>query len=103
MNFHLEQVQDFTPTPMTVATEMYYTGLNPYTLEPVYTATTPEEKLAQRKYFFWYKSEYRDEIYRSLIRLGRRDLISALFGQRHNSFNEQQKRNKSIQKRKNNK
>ena len=103
LNFHLEQVQDFTPTPMTVATEMYYTGLNPYTLEPVYTATTPEEKLAQRKYFFWYKSEYRDEIYRSLIRLGRRDLISALFGQRHNSFNEQQKRNKSIQKRKNNK
>lgn len=52
LNFNLEQVQDFTPTPMTLATEMFYTGLNPYTLEPVYTAKTKEEKLAQRSYFF---------------------------------------------------
>ncbi|MCR5158554.1 MAG: YgiQ family radical SAM protein [Prevotella sp.] len=55
MGYQLEQVQDFTPTPMTVATEMFYTGLDPYTLEPVYTAHTPEEKQAQRQYFFWYK------------------------------------------------
>ncbi len=55
MGYQLEQVQDFTPTPMTVATEMFYTGLDPYTLEPVYTARTPEEKQAQRQYFFWYK------------------------------------------------
>jgi uncharacterized radical SAM protein YgiQ len=56
MGYRLEQVQDFTPTPMTVSTEMFYTGYNPYTLEPVYTAHTQEEKLAQRQYFFWYKN-----------------------------------------------
>lgn len=57
LNFHLEQVQDFTPTPMTLATEIYYSGYNPYTLEPVFTAKTKQEKLAQRQYFFWYKNE----------------------------------------------
>ena len=55
MGYKLEQVQDFTPTPMTTATEMYYTGYDPYTLEPVFTARTQKEKLAQRQYFFWYK------------------------------------------------
>ena len=55
MGYRLEQVQDFTPTPMTVATEMYYTGYDPYTLEPVFTAKTPKEKQAQNRYFFWYK------------------------------------------------
>jgi uncharacterized radical SAM protein YgiQ len=55
LNYYPEQVQDFTPTPMTLATEIYYTGLHPYTLQPVYTAKTREEKLNQRKYFFWYK------------------------------------------------
>jgi len=55
LGFHLEQVQDFTPTPMTIATEMWYTGLDPYTLEPVFSAKTPREKEAQRQYFFWYK------------------------------------------------
>ena len=54
MNFHLEQVQDFTPTPMTLATEIYYTGVHPYTGEKIFTAVSPEEKKAQRKYFFWY-------------------------------------------------
>ena len=56
LNFHLEQVQDFTPTPMTVSTETWYTGYDPYTLERVYSAHSPKEKLAQRQYFFWYKS-----------------------------------------------
>ena len=55
LGFHLEQVQDFTPTPMTTATEMWYTGYNPYTMEPVFSAKTPREKEAQRQYFFWYK------------------------------------------------
>ena len=55
LGFQLEQVQDFTPTPMTVATEMWYTGYDPYTLEPVFSAKTPQEKQAQRQYFFWYK------------------------------------------------
>ena len=57
MGYKLEQVQDFTPTPMTVSTEMFYTGYDPYTLEPVYSAHTQSEKLAQRDYFFWYKNK----------------------------------------------
>ncbi len=79
LDFHLEQVQDFTPTPMTVATEIYYTGYHPYTLEKIFTATTPEEKLAQRQYFFWYDRTYRVSITNSLRRLHRPDLINALF------------------------
>lgn len=55
MGYKLEQVQDFTPTPMTVSTETWYTGYDPYTLESVFSAKTQQEKLAQRKYFFWYK------------------------------------------------
>jgi uncharacterized radical SAM protein YgiQ len=57
LNFHLEQVQDFTPTPMTVSTETWYTGYNPYTMEKVFSARSPKEKLAQRQYFFWYKDD----------------------------------------------
>jgi radical SAM superfamily enzyme YgiQ (UPF0313 family) len=56
MNYRPEQVQDFTPTPMTLATTMFYTGLNPYTLESVYVAKTPEEKKKQNSYFFFWKS-----------------------------------------------
>ena len=79
LNFHLEQVQDFTPTPMTVATEIYYTGYHPYTGEKVYTATSPEQKLEQRKFFFWYDPAYRVDIMRSLRKIGRTDLIDKLF------------------------
>ncbi len=82
LDMHLEQIQDFTPTPMTLATEIYYSGVHPYTLEPVYTATTPEEKLAQRQYFFWYDRTYRESITRSLHRIHRPDLIRELFGTR---------------------
>ena len=57
MGFHLEQVQDFTPTPMTVATVAYYSGYHPYTLEKVYTARNKQEKLDQHRFFFWYKGE----------------------------------------------
>lgn len=79
LNLHLEQVQDFTPTPMTLATEIYYTGFHPYTGEKVFTATTRDEKLAQRKYFFWYDRTYRLEITQSLKRLHRNDLLRKLF------------------------
>ena len=79
LDFQLEQVQDFTPTPMTVATEMWYTGYDPYTLEPVFSAKTPHEKLAQRQFFFWYKPEERRGIEQSLRRIGRQDLIPQLF------------------------
>ena len=73
LNFHLEQVQDFTPTPMTVATEAFYTGLHPYTLQPIYTAHSKEEKLAQRKYFFWYDKKYKADIIKSLKKMHRSD------------------------------
>lgn len=79
LDFHLEQVQDFTPTPMTVATEIYYTGYHPYTLEKIYTPVTPEEKLAQRQYFFWYDATYRRPITAALNRLQRPDLLRELF------------------------
>ncbi len=78
MNFHLEQVQDFTPTPMTLSTVMYYSGLNPYTMEPVFVARNKEDKLAQRQFFFWYKSEAREGIRRTLNKIGRRDLAEKL-------------------------
>ncbi len=80
MDFHLEQVQDFTPTPMTVSTETWYSGYDPYTLEPVFSAKTPREKLAQRQFFFWYKPEERHNIEHELRRIGRPDLIEKLYG-----------------------
>lgn len=79
LNFHLEQVQDFTPTPMTLATEIYYTGYHPYTGEKVFTAKTEKEKLAQRAFFFWYKPENRAQIVSELKKIGRPDLIDALY------------------------
>ena len=78
LDFQLEQVQDFTPTPMTVSTETWYSGYHPYILEPVYSAKTQKEKLAQRQYFFWYKPEERRNIEQSLRRIGRADLIGDL-------------------------
>ena len=82
LDFHLEQVQDFTPTPMTVSTEAWYTGFHPYTLHPVFSAKTQREKLAQRQFFFWYKPEERQNIIRELKRIGRIDLIDKLYGKR---------------------
>ena len=84
LDFQLEQVQDFTPTPMTVSTETWYTGYDPYTLEPVQSAKTQRDKLAQRQYFFWYKPEERRGIEQSLRRIGRPDLIQQLCP--HNDF-----------------
>ena len=80
LNFHLEQVQDFTPTPMTVATEIYYTGIHPYTGREVHTATEPGQKLDQRMFFFWYDPAYRTRITTLLHHIGRPDLINRLFG-----------------------
>ena len=83
LDFHLEQVQDFTPTPMTISTEMWYTGYDPYTLEPVFSAKTAQEKLAQRMFFFWYQPEERMKIERELRRIGRSDLIGKLYSSPH--------------------
>ena len=80
LDFHLEQVQDFTPTPMTVATEAWYTGYHPYTLQPIFSAKTQKEKLAQRMFFFWYKPEERRAIIQALKRMSRDDLVNKLYG-----------------------
>ncbi|MBP5681284.1 MAG: DUF3362 domain-containing protein, partial [Bacteroidales bacterium] len=80
LDFQLEQVQDFTPTPMTVSTEIYYTGFHPYTLEPCFCARNPEEKKKQRAFFFWYQRENVPMLRAELQKMGRRDLIDKLFG-----------------------
>lgn len=88
LEFRLEQVQDFTPTPMTTATTMWATGYDPDTLEPVFVARTPEEKQSQRMFFFWYKPEERRRIENELRRMGRTDLIDKLFGIKRNSVSD---------------
>lgn len=82
LNFHLEQVQDFTPTPMTLASEIFYTGIHPYTGEKVYTATSEKDKLAQRRLFFWYKPEEIKAIKNDLMKIGRFDVIKKLFSRK---------------------
>ena len=82
LDFQLEQIQDFTPTPMTISTEMWYTGYDPYTLEPVFSAKSQREKLAQRMFFFWYQPEERANIERELRKIGRADLIKEILGGR---------------------
>ena len=101
LDFHLEQVQDFTPTPMTISTEAWYTGYDPYTLKPVFSARTPEEKLRQRQYFFWYKPEMRRDIERSLRALGRIDLIKKLWGHENNRTTDYRERPKEKKRRPN--
>ena len=78
MGFQLEQVQGFTPTPMTVATVIYYSGYHPYTLEPTKTPKTKKEKEEQHRFFFWYKKENRGWITKTLNKVGRKDLVKAL-------------------------
>lgn len=79
LNFKLEQVQDFTPSPMTLATEIYYTGYHPYSLEKVYTAKTPSQKESQRQFFFWYDKNNKKRLIAELKRLNRADLIEKLY------------------------
>ena len=91
MDFHLEQVQDFTPTPLTMATTCWATGYNPYTLQPVFSAKTPSEKQQQRMFFFWYKPEEKRHIEQYLHNIGRTDLLKRLY----TTTNPTKKRNKS--------
>lgn len=79
LNFKLEQIQDFTPSPMTLATEIYYTGYHPYTLERVYTAKSAAQKTAQRQFFFWYDKKNKNALIAELKRINRKDLIKKLF------------------------
>ncbi|PIP55129.1 MAG: YgiQ family radical SAM protein, partial [Bacteroidetes bacterium CG23_combo_of_CG06-09_8_20_14_all_32_9] len=73
-----EQVQDFTPTPMTLASVMYYTGKDPYTGKKVFVSRTIDEKRMQKNFFFYYKQEYRNDLIKALMKTGRRDLIAKL-------------------------
>ena len=83
MGYRLEQIQDFTPTPMTIATEMYYTGIDPTTLKPVYVVTTPADKADQRRLFFFYKPEMQRDIINSLRKNNLNTYISRLFDNSH--------------------
>ncbi len=74
---HPEQVQDFYPTPGTISTCMFYTGLDPYTMEPVYVPRTPEEKAEQRALLQYFRPENREKVRRALRRAGRGDLIGS--------------------------
>jgi uncharacterized radical SAM protein YgiQ len=80
--FKLEQVQDFTPTPMTLSSVMYYTGFDPYTKEKVYSAKSSEDRNDQRSFLFWYKEENREKLKRRLRKIGREDILQKLFGGR---------------------
>ncbi|MGB0888470.1 MAG: YgiQ family radical SAM protein [Vicingaceae bacterium] len=82
MGFQLEQVNDFTPTPMTVATIIYYSGYHPYTLKPVFTPKTKQEKQDQSRFFFWYKKENHGWIRNTLTNVGRNDILNKLLPQK---------------------
>jgi uncharacterized radical SAM protein YgiQ len=82
LGFRLKQVQDFTPTPMTVATEIYATGVHPYDGEAVWVARSPEEKREQRSFFFWYKPEMKAVLRKSLRRLGLGKIAARLLDER---------------------
>ena len=79
MNLHPEQIQDFTPTPMTLSTEMFYTKTDIFSQKDIFVAKTQEEKLLQRMFFFWYKNEYKNQIINYLKKIRRSDLIKKLF------------------------
>lgn len=83
LGFQLEQVQDFTPTPMTVATVIYYSGFHPYTLKPVYTPKSKEEKANQHRFFFWYKKENQSWIKNTLLKVGKPELLKKLLPFNH--------------------
>lgn len=74
-----EQVQDFTPTPMTLSSAMFYSGVDPYSLKPVFITRKPEDKKVQQRFFFYYKPEYHQEIRRYLLKMNRPDLLKRLF------------------------
>jgi uncharacterized radical SAM protein YgiQ len=79
LGYRLEQIQDFTPTPMTLSTTIFYCGFDPYTLKPVYTAKEKSEKQLQQTFFFWYKPENRAIIQQQLLKRNRKDLVEKIF------------------------
>ncbi len=85
MGFKLEQVNDFTPTPMTVATVIYYSGVHPYTLKPTFVPKTAKEKADQHRFFFWHKPENKQWIKDKLTAVGQRELAEKLVGKTKHS------------------
>ena len=85
MGFQLEQVQDFTPTPMTVATVIYYSGVHPYTLKPTFAPKTKQEKKDQHRFFFWYKPENKQWVKDKLNNAGQPELLERLIGSKRKS------------------
>ena len=80
MGFKLEQVNDFTPTPMTVATVIYYAGVHPYTLKPTFVPKTAKAKADQHRFFFWHKPENKQWINDKLRSVGEPELAEKLVG-----------------------
>jgi uncharacterized radical SAM protein YgiQ len=95
MGFQLEQVQGFTPTPMTVATVIYYSGYHPYTLKKSYVPKSKKEKDEQHRFFFWYKKENQNWIRNTLEKVGRTDLMSRLLPSENPSYKKGKKRSYS--------
>lgn len=91
LDFRLEQVQDFTPTPMTLATVIYYTGIDPYSKKEMFTAKTQKEKRNQRQFFFWYKPEEQKKIKQRLLQINQPAMIDELFGKRQSKGNKKNK------------
>jgi uncharacterized radical SAM protein YgiQ len=86
LGYRLEQIQDFTPTPMTLSTTIYYCGFDPYTLKPVYTAKNKAEKQMQQLFFFWYKPENRSLIERELVKNNLGEVSKRIFGRNKTNF-----------------
>lgn len=87
LGYRLEAVQDFTPTPMTVATEIYATGVHPYDAKPVEVARTPDAKQEQRSFFFWYKPEMKAALRATMHRLGLDETARRLLDEKKSTRN----------------
>jgi len=99
MGFQLEQVQGFTPTPMTIATVIYYSGYHPYTLKKMKSPRSKKEKDEQHRFFFWYKKENRNWIQNTLQKVNRNDLIEKLLNSgRNKTKTESYSKNKKVEK-----
>ncbi len=86
-----DQVQDFYPTPATLATCMYYTEMDPFTMEPVYVAKDLEEKKMQRALIHYHKPENRGIVMKALKKAGREDLVGVLLGGRGRKYESDQR------------
>ena len=95
MGFQLEQVQGFTPTPMTVATVIYYSGYHPYTLKKSYVPKSKKDKDEQHRFFFWYKKENQNWIRNTLQKVGRTDLMERLLPKENKRSNKSAKKGKT--------